>query len=211
MELNEIKSVMLNEYEKQLNELVNKFSLNGLANDFIKNVNYLNNRYNFFRVDIKNYGNSTNDVEFLEYGKDMTMYKPGWFKDELGIGSKLESDKENMEFIFKCINSGMLKIYLRGIDFRDFNNVRIPIYINLTKLLVNEEVIFNRNCLIWHDSPYIFEKECQNQQYFQIKLEFKTLFDYFPVLNFQLSEDVEINTFCEKINNYISMEKSILR
>ena len=118
---------------------------------------------------------------------------------------------KNTEFIFKCINSGILNVFLRGVDFRDINNARIPIYINLTKLTVNDEIIFDGNCLIWHDSPYIFKKPCQNQQYFQIKLEFKTLFDFFPVLDFQISESVEVNAFCEKINDYISMEKSFLK
>lgn len=215
MELNELKLTMITEYEKQLSKLFNKLNQNEISSkDFINHFNYLNHRQTFTRVDIKNQGDSSNDIEFLEYGKNINMYKPDWLKDELGIGSKLEWNYENTKFIFKCINSGNLNVILRGIDYRDIDGLRIPIYTNFTKFTINNRVIFDENCLVWHDEAYIFEKECENQQYFQIGLKFKTLFDYFPQLCLKIAEDTgenRINQIYENITQYITMEKSFMK
>lgn len=207
MEINQIKLIMLSNYENQLDRLFNKEKLRKI--DLIRQVNYLSNRSSFTRVDVKNNGNQ-NDIKFLEYGKDVVMSKPVWFKDQFGQGSKLEWEKQDNQFIVKCINEGSLNIILRGIDFRSINDLRVPIYTNFTKLTINNEVIFDENCLVWHDDPYIYEKNCHDQQFFQIGLEFKTLFDYFPNLKFQLLITDDIADYYNKIKKQIHLEKFFL-
>lgn len=210
-DINHVKLIMLLNYENQLDNIFNKFHKGEVHTlDLINHINFLSKRCSYTRIDIKNYGNNTN-IQFLEYGKNISMTKPDWFKDELGQGSKLEWNHQNTQFIFKCINEGTLKIFLRGIDFRDINDQRVPIYTNFTKLKINSEVVFEDNCLIWHDSPYVFEKNCNDQQYYQIELEFKTLFDYFPHLNYQMIITDDINNSYKKIKKQIHLEKLLLK
>lgn len=208
MDINVIKLKMITEYQKQFNKLFDKYWDNELElNSLIYNINSLNRRYNFLRADIKNYGNSSNDIKLLEYGKDIYVSKPDWFKNELGIGCQLECRQNNFSSIFKCINSGNLKVSIRGVDFRDIDNIRIPIYINFTKLMINGHVVFDRNYLVWHDEPYVFEKSCKNLQCVAIDLKFKTLFDYFPSLYFQISEYIsadELIRVYNEVSEYIN-------
>lgn len=209
MEINEIKLIMLTEYQKQFNKLFDKFKIEQLdLKGLINNINSLNLRYNCLRVDIKNRGSLSNDIELLEYGKNISMYKPDWLKDKWGIGCQLEECQGDFKFIFKCINSGNLKITIRGIDFRDIDNNRIPIYVNFTNLTINNDTILNQNYLVWHDEPYILEKTCENQQLFYFDLKYKTLFDYFPQLNLQISPNTSeygIIEIYSKVNKYINM------
>ena len=206
----QIKLIMITNYENQLNVLYDKFYCGELcATDFITNINYFNHRCQFTRIDIKNYGKQ-NDIQFFEYDKNITLSSPTWLKDDFGQGYKLEWKQENTGFIVKCLNDGNLKIILRGIDFRDINGNRIPIYTNFTKLTINDEIIFDDNHLIWHNNPYIFEKNCNDEQYFQVSLEFKTLYDYFPQLNSQKLVFEDINNSYQKLINLIKLEKLLL-
>lgn len=207
MEINEIKLIMITEYKRQFNKIFDKFKRGNLdLKGLIFNINRLNYRYNFLRVDIKNYGNLSNNIEFFEYGHHVRRYDPDWFKNDVGVGYQLEGYKDDFGVIFKCINPGNLKIFVRGVDFKDIDNIRVPIYINFTNLMINNEVILDQNYLIWHNEPYIFEKSCENQQYLGFELKFKTLFDYFPSLYFQISDDIsedELIIRYSNVNKYI--------
>ena len=39
----------------------------------------------------------------------------------------------------KCIKDGKLRVALRGVDFRDDYDNRLPIYVKYTKLMIDEE------------------------------------------------------------------------
>ena len=208
METTEIKLIMLTEYQKQINVIFDKFKTGQLnLEDVIKRINWLTLGYNCLRVDIKNQGHESNDIKFLEYGADIFMKKPDWLKDQLGIGYQLEECKGDFKFFLECINSGKLKVTIRGLDFKDINSNRLPAHINFTKLTINEHVKLNGNHLVWHDNPHIFEKDCEDQQIFYFDLEYKTLFDYFPQLKFEISDEYSENEIIEiyyKINEYIN-------
>ena len=208
MEINEIKLIMLIEYQKQINPIFDKFKTGEVDLKYIiPYINWLNQCYNTLRADIKNQGNMTNNIEFIEYGPNISMNKPDWLKNELGIGYQLEENKGDFNFMFRCINSGKLKVTIRSVDFRDMNNNRVPIPINFTKLIINERTAINQDYLVWHDKPQIFERNCENQQIFYFELKYKTVFDYFPQLKFEINDDFSENEIMEafyKVNEYIN-------
>ena len=179
MEINEIKLIMLIEYQKQINPIFDKFKTGEVDLKYIiPYINWLNQCYNTLRADIKNQGNMTNNIEFIEYGPNISI-----------------------------INSGKLKVTIRSVDIKDINNNRVPIPINFNKLIINERTAINQDYLVWHDKPQIFERNCENQQIFYFELKYKTVFDYFPQLKFEINDDFSENEIMEafyKVNEYIN-------
>ena len=185
MEINGIKLIMINEYKKQINSIFDKFKIGEVDLKYlITYINWLTQSYNTLRADIKNQGNMTNNIEFIEYGPNISIHKP-----------------------VRCINSGKLKVTIRSVDLRDMNNNRVPIPINFTKLIINERTAINQDYLVWHDKPQVFERNCENQQIFCFNLKYKTVFDYFPQLKLEINEDFSKNEIMEafyKVNEYIN-------
>ena len=72
---------------------------------------------------------------------------------------------------FECINDGILKIFLRGPNIFDKNLVRFPVYIDFINFKVNGEQIFKESKLVWHDRPYVFEKEVKNSEIVDVHVE----------------------------------------
>ena len=215
MDINQIKLIMLNEYEKQVNKLFDKFYKNDISiNDFVVNFNRMINNWDSTRVDIKNHGQASNTIKLLEYGKNVNVSFPDWFCDGSGHGCKLEWHNTDLNFMFSCSNEGNLKIVLRGVDFRDIGGNRIPVYTNFKKMMVNEKIDFEGNELVWHNEPYIFEKQCEDNEVIYVDLKFETIFDYFPQLNTHLSEDItynEIQLTDRNIAQFIQLEKVLLK
>lgn len=214
MEDNGIKLIMINEYKKQINSLFDKFKTREIDLKYlISHINWLTRCYNSLRVDIKNQGSISNNIEFIEYGPNISVNKPDWLKNELGIGCQLEENKGDFNFMFRCINSGKLKVTIRSVDIRDINNNRVPIPINFNKLIINERTAINQDYLVWHDKPQIFERNCENQQIFYFDLKYKTVFDYFPQLKFEINNDFSENEIMEafyKVNEYINTMMELL-
>jgi len=44
----------------------------------------------------------------------------------------------------KCIKDGKLNVALRGVDFRDDYDNRLPIYVKYTKLMIDEEDVIKQ-------------------------------------------------------------------
>ena len=126
-------------------------------------------KYNSARIDVKNYGSLDNKIKLVDENFHLArIYFPEWFKSDEGEGMIIESEKNSINFRFECINDGILKIFLRGPDIYDKNQVRFPVYIDFTNLTINDELIFDENKLVWHDCPYIFEKEVKNSEIIDI-------------------------------------------
>lgn len=129
-------------------------------------------KYNSARIDVKNYGSLDNKIKLVDENFHLArIYFPEWFKSDEGEGMIIESEKNSINFRFECINDGILKIFLRGPDIYDKNQVRFPVYIDFTNLTINDELIFDENKLVWHDCPYIFEKEVKNSEIIDIHVE----------------------------------------
>ena len=128
--------------------------------------------YNRGRIDLKNFGSKDNKLEIIESNIAMSNLKfPDWFKSDNGEGMIISSEKGTVDLKLKCINSGTLKIFLRGPDVRDRNNNRFPVYIDFINFQVNQNIIFNDSKLVWHNEPFIFEKEIKNSEIVEIHID----------------------------------------
>lgn len=107
------------------------------------------------RIDIKNSGKNHNKMEFLFISDDdSTLSFPKWFDNEDGTGAVIESSKGKLDLKVKCINEGNLNLILRGIDARDSNGTRIPIFIEFNKVIVNGKQLITEKKLVSHDNLY---------------------------------------------------------
>ena len=137
-----------------------------------QNFENLLKKYYTARIDIKNQGDSSNSIVILKNSDDESkVSQPDWFKNHMGIGTKIDSTEGILNLKIKCINDGVLKIHLRSPDIRDVNNKRFPIYIDYTNFSINNDTIFDSNHLIYHDHPYVFTKLVQDSEIVDIHLQ----------------------------------------
>ena len=128
-------------------------------------------KYYTARIDIKNRGKN-NNIEILEINDlDSKIERPDWFKDFSGSGINVYSSKGALDFKIKCVNGGELKIELKGLDIRDKNRKRFPVYIDYTNFSINNNPIINSNKLTWHDQPYVFSKFVKDSEIVDIHIE----------------------------------------
>ena len=114
-------------------------------------------KYFTARIDIKNTGNVQNNI-FIISLDDLSakINYPSWFENNDGKGMVIESSSGVLDLELKCVNDGILKIWLRGIDYRDKNDNRFPIYIDYSNFSINGTEILKKNKLVSHDDPYFF-------------------------------------------------------
>lgn len=136
---------------------------------FDENANLLK-KFLESRIDIKNYGNETNDIIILnEDNQGLNVTQPSWFNDEEGIGTLVNSVEGDLDLSFKCVNDGKLVLGFKSVDFKDKSGNRIPIYIDYTEIEVNDEIIVDGSQVAWHDAPFIYEKEVKDGEIINIK------------------------------------------
>lgn len=180
-ELNSIKLKMLDEFYGETKQIFRKY-FNG--NFTIDNVKYQINRYyeswHTFRLDIRNKGKKLNSIRSLDDGDYLTIKYPKWFDN--GKSCIVQSNENILNLNFECIGNGKFTLYLKGIDFRNINKERTPVYINYTKLKYNDELIFDEPIIAWHNDSYIYKGSCKDKEILNFELEFETIFDYFPQL-----------------------------
>ena len=118
-------------------------------------------KYITARIDIANREMKDNDVIILDNSDlECEINSPSWLNDSRGTGYILQSYKGVLDLKVKCVKDGQLTIWLRGIDFREFKNNRLPIYIKFTEFSVNNKQIFDSDIVVWHDNPtYNYIKE----------------------------------------------------
>ena len=177
-----IKKVMLCEFEKQIDELMVFISKKNV--DFNQIINWINNLkegWKLCRFDLKNKGNDFSRVNILENSNNLNIMFPSWFKDNFGQGCQIQGNAKELNLEFQCISNGLLRIILRGIDFKNLEHLRCPIYVNFTTFKLNDELIFDEDKLICHDEPYEFEVSSNDKDIFNISLEFETIYDYYPI------------------------------
>lgn len=210
-DLKNVKLIMLIEYEKQLNDLFDTHFDSLDFKQFLYKINFFNERWENCRVDIKNFGDSYNAIKIIKYNDGLNCTFPAWLTNDNGIGCLMESDKD-INLTFQTINGGNLQISIRGIDFRDFNDrtKRIPVYVDFTKLQVNNMDFLDENILSWHNTPLRFNMDCEHNEIFNLKVNYNTIFDYFPQLKIYWS-DIESNEDLldkyENVKQYIKIEK----
>lgn len=201
----DINIIMLNEFEKQIDDIIARAN----ENNFNEIINLINNQKNYWqlcRFDLKNYGDEFNRINILENPNNLYISFPHWLRDNFGQGCQIEGHDNKLNFKFQCMNDGKLKIYLRGIDYRNLQNIRCPVYIIFTIFKLDDSLIFNEDKLIHHDQSYEFEVSSTDKEVFDIYLEFKTIFDYYPFL---LNFFNDINSFNELNEEYDLFKKQV--
>lgn len=128
------------------------------------------------RIDIKNFGDKTNSVEVIENSDmDATVAQPKWFTNEKGIGTQIQSKKGNIRLKIKCIKDGKLRITLRGIDFRDDYDNRLPIYVKYARFMINDENIIDQPAFVWHNEPINHEMDVEDGQTVDVFVEWSAV------------------------------------
>lgn len=157
-------------YEETLQEIMNHPF-------FKKNPDniYIFLKYIIGRIDIKNAGKRGNALTILENSDpDSEVDTPQWFNDELGIGWVIESTKGEIDLKIQMLNDGELTIYLRGYDFRDINNKRVPIYIDYTKFIINDQCIFDSRVSVSEAKLYKYiKKDVKKDEIFDLHFEWE--------------------------------------
>lgn len=114
------------------------------------------------RIDLKNYGSDSNDLNFMKISDSTArVHAPQWFNKN-GHGHVIASDRGTLDLRFCCIGEGLLKIVLRGMDVRDKDKKRIPIWIDYTSLQINGETVFSEEKSVWHDRPYATQRKVKD-------------------------------------------------
>ncbi len=128
------------------------------------------------RLDIKNRRTTTkntgkaanteaavlNDLEFQSISDPYAILStPSWFNQRPeGRGYLLQSEAGQLQLQLRCIGAGLMRIELKALDLRTAADptVRVPYWLDYTRLEVNGKVIFDQIQCAWHDRPYLFEQ-----------------------------------------------------
>lgn len=144
-------------------------------NELKTNVNALK-KHITARIDIKNIGEEENKVEVIESSDiNAKVQSPAWFKNGQGQGIVIQSYKGDMRLKIKCSGNGALEIALRGVDCRDKNNKRFPVWIDYKKLKVNGKDIFTSSHVVWHDKPFKHRINVADGEMVTIYMEWKAV------------------------------------
>ena len=148
--------------------------------DYNKKNRKINNINHFMtgRVDVKNFGGFENSVKVFDISDDdARVVSPGWMRDGSGVGTMIQSVSGDLGFKVKCHHDGVLRIALRGMDFKDKNGVRLPVYIDFTKLIVNGDKVLE-NTLIHHDKPFVYELNVKDGEIVDLKVTWRPMNHY---------------------------------
>ncbi len=110
------------------------------------------------RIDIKNQGNGNNVNVTVLQGENCNVTQPQWFSKD-GIGYVLETCDKHLILELACRGAGNLVIRLRGIDRCFQKGNRLPLWVDYTRLAVDDEIIFWEIKPMWHNKSHIYEKK----------------------------------------------------
>ena len=114
-----------------------------MTSNFVKFQNLLM-KYFTARIYIKNLGDIQNNIFIINQDDlNANINHPPWFENDYGKWIVIESNLGELDFELKCVNDGILKIWLSGIDCRDKNN-EFPVYINYTNFTINDTEILKK-------------------------------------------------------------------
>ena len=123
---------------------------------------------NLTRIDIKNQGEGNDVTVTVLDGENSKVTRPRWFSKE-GIGYVVETSDQHLLLELECHGAGNMRLYLRGIDRRAADGSRIPLWVDYTRLAINEEEIFGELKPQWHDRAYKFDRQVEDGE--KIKVE----------------------------------------
>lgn len=170
-------------------------------------------KYSTARIDMKNIGQEDNRLEVLSNSdRNSREYRPDWLRDEEGEGAVIESYNESIDLEVKCINDGTFRISLKGLDVKDVNEERFPVFIDYTNVNINGEDLITRHTLTYHDKPIIFKRPVRNNDIVRIHIEwnpFSEESDYIEVSEVKRLQDLNAEMF--KWNYPYRFKNKVLR
>jgi len=182
---NFIKMKENGEYDPSLLAEVDKEILEQIIEDSNKYYNYMykinEENYEYLRkymecLDVKNYGCESNDVVLIDCSDALcSITQPSWFNNNQGVGNVVTSAKGNLNLSFKCVNDGKLVLEFKSLDYKDKQRNRIPLYIDYTEIIIDNENILTGSMVSWHDKPFYFEKDVKNDQIVNVQVSWLPL------------------------------------
>lgn len=129
------------------------------------------NKYNTARIDIYLSGDRTEKgkLKLIEIDDFINIEKLSWIEDSdpsLSITNKNNS----IDFKLVCFDDGELSFRLRGV-FHKVKNLRIPIYINYTMFKINDKNILNKNKMVDHNHPIVYNKKVKYGEIVKVHIE----------------------------------------
>lgn len=172
-------------------------------------------KYHTLRADIKNIGQDNNDIEILKISDDSKATTPNWFGKTNGIGHVIKTTNPSFNMELKIINDGLLKLRFRGLDVKDKNKNRFPVYVDCKKISINSEIILTENTLVSHEDYYEYTKEVKDGDIITIEVEwlpFNKSSVYEPKKAYPKKEnDIIETTDTPKITKTSTLKKKIKR
>ena len=124
---------------------------------------------NLARIDIKNQGEG-NDVKVtVVEGAGCNIWQAGWFSHG-GVGYVMETSDQHLILELECKGAGNLLVRLQGIDRRATSGETLPLWVDYTRLAVNEEVVFWELKPQWHDRPYVFNRQVADGEKLKVEI-----------------------------------------
>lgn len=125
--------------------------------------------FNMARIDIKNQGEGNTVDISVAMGKDCHIMKPQWFSKG-GTGYIVEICDNHQVLDLRCHGDGNLFFRFRGIDRRSPEGIRLPLWVDYTRLAINDEVIFWELKSQWHDKPYTFTRPVNDGENIKVEI-----------------------------------------
>lgn len=114
---------------------------------------YLQN-YVALRMDIKLESPLGSKLEILDVTDPrIKITNPAWFSLDRS-GYVLESCQGSVTLTLRCAHAGNLSVVLRSRDVRDSEHNRIPFWLDLHDVRLNDHPQLQEVLPIWHDTPY---------------------------------------------------------
>lgn len=121
------------------------------------------------RIDIKNHGeNNDVKVNVLE-GARYDIKQAQWFSTA-GNGYVMETYDKYLELELECKGTGLLQIRLLGVDRRSPKRERLPLWVDFTRLAVNDDVIFWELKSVWHDKSYSYTRQVTDGEKLKVEI-----------------------------------------
>lgn len=141
--------------------------------------------YKTLRIDCKNRGSSSNDIIVLNKSdQNLKILKPDWIGNSSGNGVVIRSLSGILYLELKCVNKGVISISFKGIDCKRADKSRVPFYIDLKRIIVNDTIVLNENCTVWHDDPFLYKKAVKDNDTLRIFVEWEPHDDRrFPIVD----------------------------
>ena len=124
------------------------------------------------RIDIKFMSTAGEFEIFYVSDEKATVWKPKWYQDG-GTAYQIQSYAGKIEIQAKAAVNGKIHLQLKGLHVRnpEDSSKLVPHWIDYTKLVVDDKILFEGRTPAWHDRPYFCELEAKAGAEIKIQIE----------------------------------------